>query len=470
MRLPGVYLEIEDGGLGLFPATSEGAQAKVGVSSAGPVGEVVAMTDPARVVKVFGTGPLVNAILDSFAAGAGVIYAVRAASDIPGEIGAVTKSGSGTGDLAAMGSPLDAYEVAVEILSSGGRNQATFRYTLDGGDNWSAAITVPADGTYSLPGTGITITFTEGDPAEQSFLAGDTYRFNTTAPGMSVSSLNAALDALLASSYLYEFIHVVGPSDNAVWAALAIRAAEAEAGYRYIHFLAEARGPMTEETVDQWVAALQAMRGSFASPRVSVCAGRLELVDRATGRYVERNGAGIYAGRLGKIKTQESPGKVLDGPLPGVLGLRPVGIDPGHILALDAAGYITFMQYKGLNGIYVTNGRIMAEPTSDFRYVELRRVMDEACTLVYLAALRHVHAEASPAGLEALEADLETPLQAMMGAGKIASGRVAIPRDQDILSGQTLRAIIRIQPIAIMREIEVAIGFENPFRARREKP
>lgn len=462
-RLPGVYINVEDGGLGLLPSTSEGLQAKVGVSSAGALNTVIALSDPGQVVSTFGTGPLPNALLDAFAAGAGIIYAVRAAGDVAGSVGVVAKAGSGTGSMAAAGEPLDAYDAIVEILSTGRRNTATFRYSLDGGDNWSGTITVPAAGVYVIAGTGVTLTFTEGDPAESSFADGDLYTFATAAPGASVNSLNSAIDALLSSSYLYEFIHVVGPSDNAVWAALNVRAAEAEADYRFIHFLADAPGPAAGDTVDAWVADLLAMRESFASTRVSVCAGRLELIDQATGRYIDRNGAGIYSGRLSKIKTNVSAGRYLDGPLPGVIGLRPLGINEGHILALDQAGFITFRQYKGASGFYITNGRMMAEETSDYRFTELRRVMDEACTYAYLAALQSVQAEASPSGLDALEARLSSPLQIMVGAGKIASGRVVIPRDQNILAGAALRAIVKIVPVAIMREIELHIGFENPF-------
>lgn len=467
-RLPGVYINIQDGGLGLLPATSEGLQAKVGVCSAGEINQVVALSDPAQAVSNFGTGPLVNALLDAFAAGAGVIYAVRANGDIAGSVGAVTKTGTGSGSMTAAGTPLDAYEAIVEILTTGRLNTATFRYSLDGGDNWSGAITVPQAGAYAIPGTGVTITFTEGTPPENSFVAGDRYAFTVTAPTASVASVNDAIDALLASSYLYEFIHVVGPSDNAMWAALDVRAAEAEADCRYIHFLAEARGPNAGETVDQWVAALLAMRESFASTRVSVVAGRFELIDQATGRSMDRNGAGLYSGRLSKIKTHVSPGRYIDGPMPGVVGLRPNGINEAHILSLDQAGFITFRQYKGSNGFYITNGRMMAEQTSDFRYVELRRVMDEACTLVYLAALQSVQAEGTPAGLDALEARMTSPLQVMVGAGKITRGRVVIPRDQNILAGAVLRAIVKIVPIAIMREIEISIGFENPFLTKTE--
>lgn len=464
--LPDVSISIADGGLGLLAPTGTGVHAKVGASSAGAVGQVIAMTDPAKAAELFGTGPLVNALMDSFAAGSRLIYAVRAQGDVAGTISAVTAAKTGTGNMTVSGSPLDAYDVIVEIVDPGQRNVATFKYSLDGGDTWSQKVTVPANGSYAVPGTGLALAFTEdATNPPNSFKSGDRYTFTTTAPSASVSSINAAVGVLLNSGLDYEFIHVVGPSDASVWAALDSHAATAEQNYRYIHFLAEARGPSTGETVDQWVNALVTAAGGFSSKRVSVCAGRAEISDLLTGRLVDRNAAGLYAGRLCALGVHQSPGRVDVGALPSVVRLNPAGLNDGHIKSLDDARYITVRRYVGLAGHYITNGRIMAEATSDFRYVEARRTMDKACQLVRTAALRFEHAEATAEGLDALEAQLTAPLEYMIGAGEIAAGQVLIPRDQNIVGTSTLRARVRIQPVGIMRWIEIALGFANPVKA-----
>lgn len=471
MPLDDVRVTILDGGLGMMPPSSAGLQAKVGVSSAGTVNEVVSLSSEGDITDKFGTGPLADALFDAFASGASIIYAVRANGDVAGVVGEVTDTKTGQGDMTAAGTPLDAYEVQVVIVDGGAKNQATFKYSLDGGDNFSSKITVPTALTYEMPGTGITLTFSEyvTTPAD-SFKAGDLYQFNATAPTASVNSANAAIDALLNSNYLYEFIHLVGPSDNSMWAALDTKAATAESNFRFIHFLAEARGLNDAETVDQWVTALLALKASFASSRVSICAGRFEMVDMGTGRQVDRNGAGIYSGRVSSLLVGISPGKVMEGPLPSIVELRPAGINEGHILALDQAGFITFRQYVGLSGFYVTNGRMAAESISDYRFVELRRPMDKACGLVRTAALRYEHAEIDPTNMEkslaAMEAALTAPLDIMAAPkNEIASGRVVIPRDQDILASSKLRVKVRIVPLGTMREIEIEIGYENPFQS-----
>lgn len=470
MPLPDVNIKILDGGLGLLPTAASRVHAKVGVSSQGVINEIVPITDPGKIKEKFGTGPLAGSLYDSFAAGARAVYAVRAAGEVAGTIGEVTATKTGIGDIKVSGTPLDAYSVLVEIVDSGATNEATFKYSLDGGNTFSGKITVPTLLKYDVPDTGLTFDFTEdGVTPESSFEAGDKYACATTAPQASVTNITDAIDALLASSYFYEFIHVVGESNASVWAALSAKAGEAQSKYRYIHFLTEARGPSDVEDVDQWVSALITEKGSFASTRVAICAGHLEVTDMGTGRLANRNGAGIYAGRVSAIPVGRSPGKVLEGPLPAVVGLSPVGINDDHILALDEAGFVTFRQYVGLTGVYVTNGRMAADQTSDFRYVELRRPMDKACTLIRMTALRAEHAEIDPTNVDkslgALEAQLTAPLDTMAGAGEIAQGRVVIPRDQDILATSTIRVKVRIVPMAIMRWIEAEIGYENPLQA-----
>ncbi|MCM0757348.1 DUF2586 domain-containing protein [Sporomusa sphaeroides DSM 2875] len=467
MALSDVNILIKDGGLGIQPSSGTGTHAKIGVSSAGTIGEIVSVTEGDQIAGKFGTGPLANALADSYMTGSRYMYTVRAEGDVSGSIGQITASKSGTGTFAVTGIPLDEYDVIVKIIDTGRFNSATFQYSLDGGDTYSKLITVPAgNGEYTVSGTGLKFTFTEGqDEPQNSFRAGDKFAFKTVAPTASVSSINAAIDALFESKYTFEGIHIVGISSASLWAALAARADEAESRFRYLYFLAEARGLDPNETVDTWVNALLTSGSGFSHPRVGVCAGRLEISDYFTGRVIERNGAGIFGGRVMKCKVMESAGKVMLGSLPGVVSLRPVGLNSGHIAALDEGRFITFREYEGLNGQYVTDFRLMASVVSDYQYGEYRRVMDKACRAVRIAGLRYKNAEASDNGLNDFEAYLRQPLNIMSSpdVGEITAGRVIIPRDQDILATSKLRVKVRIQPVGIMRDIEIEIGMENPY-------
>lgn len=456
-RLPNVYISITDGGLGILSPNAAGVHAKVGVCSQGELNQIAAFSDRDQIAAVYGTGPLASSLADSFDNGARTIYAVRALADIEGTIGTVKASGAST--LKVSGKPLDSYDVTVEITKSGKVNEAVFRYSLDGKDTYSGLITVPASGVYEIPGTGIQLTFN----STGTFAAGDWYSFTTKAPQASVSSVLDAVKLLSRSNVRFENIHIVGESSLPMWVAMDVMAAEMQAKYRYLSITMESRYRQDGETTDDWVAALLAERSQFSSTRCQVVCQYAEVLDTLTGRQMARNCGGIYRGYVSKLQVQQSPGEVALGALSGIVKLLPEDMNDAHILALDEGGFVTFRKYIGLSGIYVTNGRMMAEATSDYQHEECRRVMDEGCAQVYIAGLRFVKSGATEKSIKALQAYLQHPLDIMKGEGKVYSSRVVIPPDQDIWATSKLRVKIRIVPIPIMREIEVDIGLENPF-------
>ena len=89
--------------------------------------------------------------------------------------------------------------------------------------------------------------------------------------------------------------------------------------------------------------------------------------------------------------------------------------------------------------------------------------MDKACRLVRAAGLMSEHNEATDEGLAGLKADCQHPLDLMRANKEIKAGLVEIPEGQDIFATETVKVKVRIQPIAIMRWIEVEIGFQNPY-------
>ena len=459
-RLPDAYLSITDFGLGILPGGSAGITAKVGVSSKGRVNQIAMLTDSDQVVETFGSGILVDSLGDSFSGGSKQVYAVRAAGDIDGTVGAVVKaaaSESDTGTVTVTGKPLDAYNVKVEIVSGGEKNEATFRYALDGGSNYSGVITVPASGTYALEDTGLSLSFTG------TYVAGTVFTFATTAPQASMASIIAAVKVLLDSALAFECVHVCGESDQALWTAMDVLMQQAESDFRYSYCCCDAPYMNDGETVDEWVQRIIGMRANFASTRVQVHAAFGTVTDMLTGKQVVRNLGGIIRGYVCGLKRQQSPGAVELGSLPGVVNIQPEGLNNAHILALDNAGFTTVRKFIGMNGTYVTNGRMMAENGSDYEQEENRRVMDHSCELVRSQALKKVKAEATEDGQKVLEAFLSHALAVQIGDKEIVSGTVVIPEGQDVYATSRLRVKIRIVPVPIMREIEIDIGLENPF-------
>lgn len=454
---------ILDGALGVSPASATGIFGAVGVCAA-PTGGIITLTTAADAKEKLVDGPLCDVLVQALSMASTTVYAIGLEGTTKGAIGQVAHTGSGKATVAASGSPRNDYEVIITIEEGGLLNAAIAHITIDGVDQ--KHFTIPTGGSYEIPGTGITLTFTAAEESE--FVAGDTYTFMTEAPKASNAEILAAVDTLLNSAYDYEWIAIAGVSDATLWAALDTKATEAMNAYRYIHFKAQARYLDDEETVDDWVTALTGSeRGTTVGGRVQICAGWVECSD-PYGAIDVRGALGWSCGMSAQKDVMEPVDHVGSSALSGILRLMPDGLNDGHINALDNAGYLTLCQYIGLTGVYITHGRMFAEATSDFGLEERRRVMDLACKNVRIAQLSYINstvtigADGSAEGLDMFKAITEQVLDNMVAAGQISSYEVYIDEDQDLLSTETLRTTIRIVPLGKMSFIENTISYSNP--------
>jgi hypothetical protein len=131
MSLPGVYPIIQDGGLGAVAPSGDGARVVVGVSSAGPLNQVIGLSDLGAVPSTLGTGPLARAVADQLAYGGGQVYAVRASADVAGTV-TPDAGNPASPAVTVTGSPLDAYDLQVRITRAGALGTSAFVYSLDG--------------------------------------------------------------------------------------------------------------------------------------------------------------------------------------------------------------------------------------------------------------------------------------------------------------------------------------------------
>ena len=458
MGLPNVNITVRDGGLGLAADKVTGLHAVIGpVDSAGDLDvNEVAMISDADAASDAGDGMLLGGVLGALLSGARQVVACRCANEGAGTISDVDHEGTGPEIATPTGSPAADHDVVIEITTGGALNTAKFVATIDGIEQEEATLQA------SQLVAGVTVACTAG-----SYVKDDTYAFSTTGPAVTVLNLVAAIEALAKSplSDQISWIHVAQPCGASAWVAMAA-AVETyfTATYRYVHLVCEATAPREDETTDHWVARLLAESADVAHARLSVSAGGIVIVNPSTGAEGPIQLASVYCGRLAQISEQRSPGAVIDGALPMALELYPSDLADAHILQLDTTGrFITARRYAGLPGIYVTNGRMMASPTSDYRWVEWRRVMDLACTEVRLAGLRSEHIEYDEAALPAIVADLQAPLNRMVAAGKCTAAEVTVPGGQDVIGTSTLRVKIRIQPKATLRWLELELGLSNPY-------
>ncbi|WP_427340607.1 DUF2586 domain-containing protein [Caloranaerobacter sp. DY30410] len=469
MSLGDVRIKVADGGLGIVSGNSDGIHVKIGVSTAekNKLTVVNASMKADEIKQKLGNSPLADAVMDSFQMGATTIYCIPTEGTITGSIGNVTHTGTGEATYNLTGSPNNNYEVVLEILTDGALNEATYRYSIDGGDNFTGEKTMPADGVVNIEGTGITINFTEAATPENSFKAGDTYTFKTTAPKMSNQEVLDAIAVLKDATFEFEFIHVVGESDAAMWAALATEADTLFSTYfKPIFILCEARQKADNETIEEYVQSLITARQSVSNYRIQVVAARAEIA-ALDGKIRDTNGAGDVAGLYSKSKVSQSIGEVAEFPLNNVQKLLPEGIEP-YISTLDEAGFVTFRKYIGLEGFYVTNARMFAPDGSDYQYAEILRVANKAVREMRKQALFNIQMQLDPTdtegSLKLLKEFIQIPLERMADDEEIVSGEVVIPEGQDILGTSKLQVKAKLVPMAILREIEIEFGLENPFR------
>lgn len=462
MALPDVTVTALDFQLGFLPATAEGIHAKIGIASIATDAPIVigSLND---VRTLLGCGPLANACADSLANGAKSIIAHSIAPATLGTIG--TQSYVGTGTITpgvGGGGAYDAFDLIVRILKAGGLNEATFEYSLNNGVSFVGPFTVPSGGAFTIDNTGVTLTFSG------TFAAGNQLTATTTAPEMNVNGAAAGIDTLLASPFAFEFIHVVGASDSTFWSSCAAKALVAEGQKRWIHFVCEGR--KLSSPTSTWIINVLSDAASFSDTRVSVVAGWLSIQDPILGIPRNRNGAGVYCGRVSTLSVQRSPGRVSDGALKSVQG-HATALTDAQIEQLDLARYVTFRTFTNAQtaiGMYVTLPRTMAVITSDFKYLMNRRVMDKALRNVREAALPYLQEEvdvqpdASSASLARFRAALEVPLDQMVADGEITRGRVVIPDEQNIVGTSTVSVEVKIVPRGYMNYIEATIGFELP--------
>lgn len=214
---------ITDGGLGADTIKGEGVHFKIGVSpivSDVPI-IITGSMDAKKIKEKLGLSPLADSCMDSVENGSNMIYCLPVAASVPGTIGEVKKTGTALGNCTVEGQPNNAYEIIVKFTGAGGFNQAVLRYSVDGGYSFSEEVTLVVNGELDMPSTGLKFKFTEDTvKKEESFAIGDTYTIKTESPQMTNQDVLTAIDKLRSSSYSFEYVHIVGESTKALWAAV----------------------------------------------------------------------------------------------------------------------------------------------------------------------------------------------------------------------------------------------------------
>jgi hypothetical protein len=397
MTLPNVNVTIDEFGLGAVQAQESDIVVVMGCASSGT--SLLVSQTYTRVSTLqgdYGTGPGVEAAAYYINAGVPTIF-IRLPSDTPGAAGTVTHVGTGASVLTITGTPLDDNEVVVLWDEDGtvGTDHPRFRYSLDSGIQYSAAVRIATNGQYVIPDTGIQLNF-----SASTVKKGDTYTFATTKPLWANSDVTSAFGALLAKNQLlWRLVHLVGPTDVTAAGVVdtAVQSMAADPNFRYTHVICDSAGfGMSSESA--WMAALEAAFASFASDvgRVAIAAGPVRIAGAlSTGGetgWRRVRSVGWLAVRRAMQVTIHTDISVLQ-PLEGIsdiTGFTVVYHDEQVLQGLDAARFITMRTIAGRVGYFITNPNLMAPTGSDFTLLQLGLVADVACATVrqyFLGAL-----------------------------------------------------------------------------------
>lgn len=390
-----------------------------------------------------------------------------------------TADATGTSVPAFSGTPLGAFHIVAEVKTAAASLTAltaAVRFSLDGGRSFGAAVGIPANGVYAIPGTGVTVTFGAG-----TFVVGDTFELYTAAPAFSTTTLNAALAGLATVAGDYEFAHVAGPIDVTHAAILKAWGVAREALGEYTFSVSGVRDQALGESVATWYTALGGASPGFTGydfGRYGDVRAGYGYVASALypGSYFRRSLAVLYSARLASISPEEHPGRVLSGP---IAGLMPDGDtsslihDGATLTALDAYRFGTAQRVLGRpRGEYYFTSRTMAGATSDFGEIQRIRVMCVAAAAalaqmaLYVGSDPEVKTDGSGqlAESEAAAGDEEITAamkRAVIDAPNTFATRVSarVDRTTDVLATGQYKAAIGVVPRGSINAVTTTITF-----------
>lgn len=387
--------------------------------------------------------------------------------------GTVTRTGSGTATLLNTSTyePLDSYDVKVQVMGAGAPGTGTFRYSLDGGDNYSATILIPSGGVYQVPAgsvnAGLQLTFSG------TFVAADLYSLLVVGPSFSSSDVTTALTALGNDPRKWFLVHVVGQPTSAanaatLYGAVAAKMDAFEAVYRYARALIECPQNSDLGGSNTDAAAITAF-ANLADTRVAVAIGDVEMVSAIDGAADRRSIAWAFAARLSQVAPSENAGWVGRGKLSGVNSLYR---DENTLQSLNDQRFVTGRTWIGVQGCYITDDKVMDVAGGDFGSMARGRVMDVAADAVRSRFIYYVLGSVrvdkktgyiDERDAQRIELDVQSVgRQAVVVTGDATDLTVRLNRTTALLTTEVEPANTGIIPLAYLKRISNSIGFVNP--------
>lgn len=476
MALPGQTITVRDGGLGIVEPAAD-KPLYVGVSSAGVANTISTFSSKQKLIDALGYGPVVEAAAHKLEVAGGSVDVLKTASSTAAANSAVTPSGGGP-VVTVGGTPRNPYDAKIEVMLGGALGVGRFRYTLDGGKNYSETLVIPAGGTFAIPNTGLTLTFAAG-----TYVLAEIYSFTSTAGTYNGVDLTAAWIPVMASTTKWPFVVFTGVQASAATAAslaasIAALMLQLANAFRYARAIVDAGTDTTANAVTQF--------SSFSDNRVMVVYGKARVKSGAAivGWGNPRvSFAYAVAARCAQLKLSSNPGWVgaNQGALNGVTDPDFDERQNGEVLHNNKI--VAPTTYIGRAGIYPTNGLLKSQPGSDFKYWQWGRVIDLTCDTVHVQQQPYVNSKRraltdGTGRLSALDAarinkKIRAALRAVLldpvddegNPGHCGGFEYAVDETNDILTTGILQSSCRVVPSPNAEQIVTDIGFTKEIAA-----
>lgn len=451
-----------------------------GVSSQGPLNTPGIYALRSDVVSTFGKGPMVESACYEIEITGKPVVLCRTADTVAGACGAVTETGTGTSVVTTDPAvePYDDFEAVLKFIAGGtiGVAGITLQWSLDGGRNYSAVVSLGTANTYTIPDGNVKFNFGAG-----TIVAGDTASCRTTAPQWNNAELATALDALHATDNEWDEVLVEGPVVAADVATMQSKGTSWEAQNREATFYCSFRTPNAGESEATYKAAFDTAFGATVADRVCVCAGAADIQSPISQRrYMRRIAMDIATAAINVRPGQDlaEVGERLVNPRPANVKIVDDARNPKHhneLLnpGLDDSRATTYLMRPPRKGVFINNARLLSQVGSDFTNLQHRRVMNVARETARFWLEQFSSADlivnGPPKGtiLEEEASHIDSVIndaldEELVETRDASAVEFQLSRTDNLLSTFTLRGALRVTPLGYAKQIVVDVGFFNP--------
>lgn len=142
-------------------------------------------------------------------------------------------------------------------------------------------------------------------------------------------------------------------------------------------------------------------------------------------------------------------------------------VTKSQLATLNDKKYIFLLKEYGLNGSYFNSSFVANSDSSDFYSIERNRVINKARKLLRTALLPELNSPLylNSDGTLAIEtvgkfsSKCEQALDGMRRNSEVSNYRITIDPLQDVLSNDTLKIGVKIQPVGVARFIDITLSF-----------